>query len=98
MITPADSPSSPADYDAVTPHGQGPAPYNIQAPTEDLSGITSAAGRLTGAGIVYPMSGRQSDTENLIMSPPGFADFDIFGGYSGGGGADWPTDVGPPGT
>jgi len=47
---------------------------------------------------VYPVSGRQSDTANLIMSPPGYEDFDIFGGYAGGGGETWPVDVGPPGT
>ena len=66
MITPSDTPSSPSDYAAVTPHSRGPAPYDIQAPMEDLSAVTAAAGRESGAGIVYPVSGRQSDTQNLI--------------------------------
>ena len=98
MSTPSDAPSSPSNYADVTPHSRGPAPYDIQAPMEDLSAVTAAAGRESGAGIVYPVSGRQSDTANLIMSPPGYEDFDIFGGYAGGGGETWPVDVGPPGT
>jgi hypothetical protein len=57
-ITPRDTPSSPADYAAVTPHGQGPAPYDIQAPMADLAGVFQAArdvaggdeGAPTGAG------------------------------------------------
>lgn len=38
MITPSDSPSAPAQYGAVAPHGQGTAPYDVQAPLEDLGG------------------------------------------------------------
>lgn len=42
-VTPADTPSDPAGYAMVTPHGQGTAPYDIQAPAEDLSGAFHSA-------------------------------------------------------
>ena len=92
MITPADSPSSPSDYAAVAVQ-----PMDIQAPQADLSAAVEAAGRLSGAGIVYPQGPRQSQTENLLRSPQGYSDFDITAGYSGGGGEDWPGDLTPGG-
>ena len=94
-ITPADSPSSPSDYAGVTPHGRGPAPYNIQAPL-DQGSIQSAfdqANRDGGAGMLYPQGPRQAEAERLIMSAPGYGDFDILSGTTAG----WPADVTPPG-
>jgi hypothetical protein len=99
MITPADSASSPAGYAAVTPHGRGPAPYDIQAGNDEAA-ITSqmnAANAVAGAGVLYPMGPRQSATEHLIMSPPGYGDFDITAGFSGSYGETWPGDASPPG-
>jgi hypothetical protein len=95
MITPSDSASSPEDYAAVTPHGRGPAPYEIQAPQMggEIAAAYGDAGAASGAGIVYPRSPRQDATEQLIMSPPGYADFDILSGSASG----WPADVSPPG-
>lgn len=99
-VTPADSPSSPSGFASVTPQGQGPAPYDIQAPMEDLAGLVEAAGRLTGAGIVYPQGPRQAETATLLNSPQGFAGgtgYSITTGWSGGGGdAGWPNDPEPP--
>jgi hypothetical protein len=95
MITPGDSPSSPADYAAVPPHGQGPAPYDIQAPQADLSATFDAAGRLAGAGVLYPQGPRQAQTEALLSSAQGFGEFDIIPGYDGGG--EWPANTEPGG-
>ena len=86
-LTPADGPSSPSGYAGVTPHGQGPAPYNIQADMENLDGLASAAMSAIGS--------RQSDTESLLSSPAGYGEFAITTGMSGGGGDDWPSDVRP---
>ena len=61
-MTPADTPSSPSDYAAVTPHGRGPAAYDIQAPLMD-SEITAAFGESVaegGAGVLYPQGARQA--------------------------------------
>lgn len=90
MITPSDSPSSPADYASVTPHGQGPAPYDIQAPQADLTGAFNAANALTGAGVLYSQGPRQAATERLLTSPPGYGEFNITAGFHGGGGDSWP--------
>jgi hypothetical protein len=93
MITPSDTPSSPADYAAVAVQ-----PMDIQAPQDDLSGLCAAAERLTGAGVLYPQGPRQAATEALLKSPQGYADFDITAGYSSGGGDNgWPNDVTPGG-
>ena len=89
MITPADTPSSPSDYAAVTPHGIGTAPYDIQAPQQDLSAIAAASQATAMA--------RQPATERLLASPQGYADFDITAGFSGGGGESWPNDPTPGG-
>jgi hypothetical protein len=94
-VTPADSPSSPAGYAAVTPHGRGPAPYDIQAPQQDLSAALEAAGRLAGAGVIYPQGPRQAATESLMSSAQGYGEFDITPGYTGGG--EWPGNIEPGG-
>jgi hypothetical protein len=93
VITPSDTPSYPAGYDAVTPHGRGPAPYDLQAGQEDLAAMTGAAVALTGPG-----GPRQAAAEALLGSPQGSGESDVTAGYSGGGGEDWPGDVEPPGT
>src|SRR5260221_11240406 len=72
-VTPRDTPSSPSGYASVTPHGQGPAPYNIQAGAPDLSGVFGSANATAGAGVLYPQSERQRQTEVLRSSPPGLA-------------------------
>ena len=101
-VTPADSPSAPAQYAGVTPHGQGPAPYDIQAPQDDLSAAVAAAGALSGAGVLYPVGPRQGQTAHLMNSPQGFSagggtsGWDITAGFSGDGGDGWPNDVQPP--
>ncbi len=94
MITPADSPSSPADYAAVPVQGT-----DIQAPQDDLSGALAAAGELAGAGVLYPQGPRQAMTEALMTSPAGFAveGYDIDAGYHGAGSEEWPNNVEPGG-
>lgn len=100
MITPSDSAGSPSDYAEVTPHGQGTAPYDVQAAQDDLSGAVAAAGALAGAGVIYPQGPRQAMTETLMQSPQGFAvdGYDIDAGWHGGGGDEgWPNNVEPGG-
>lgn len=92
-VTPADSPSAPAQYAGVTPHGQGTAPYDVQAPQDDLSGLVASAGALAGAGVIYPRGPRQAMTEALLSSPQGFGEQDIDAGWSGG----WPANIEPSG-
>jgi len=94
-VTPADSPSSPAGFASVTPHGRGPAPYNIQAPVPDVTGEFNAANAVAGAGVLYPQGPRQAQTEVLLSSPEGFAvgGYDIDAGTTHG----WPTNVEPAG-
>jgi hypothetical protein len=87
MITPSDGPSAPELYGAVSPHGQGTAPYDVQAGQADLSGMFSAA---TAAAMA-----RQPATETLLSSDQGYGEQDILAGYNGGGGDDWPADAGP---
>jgi hypothetical protein len=97
MITPSDSPSSPADYAGVAPHGRGPAPYDIQAGSDEaaVTAAFNAANADAGAGILYPRSERQRETEALITSDPGFAT----GGYDidAGTNCGWPNNVEPGG-
>lgn len=97
-VSPADSPSAPGLYAGVAPSGQGPAPYDIQAPLQDLTADVAAAGALSGAGFLYPQGPRQAATETLVTSPQGFgvSGYDIQQGFSGGGGDGWPNDVEPP--
>jgi hypothetical protein len=94
-VTPQASPADPAGYGMVTPHGQGPAPYDIQAPMEDLSAVTEAAGRVEGAGIVYPYGPRQAEAAALLDSPQGSGAMDVTAGFAGGGGESWPANPGP---
>jgi hypothetical protein len=98
-ITPAADPSSPAGYAMVTPHGRGPAAYDIQAPLSDgeITAAFNDANDTGGNGVLYPMSPRIADTRTMMMSPQGFGSdgYDIFGGYHEGGGAGWPADVEP---
>lgn len=93
MITPSDSPSSPSNYAEVTPHGQGTAPYDIQAPQADLTAAVDAANALGGAGFLYPMGPRQAETAALMNSPAGYAEQDITAGWNAGG--EWPGDPYP---
>jgi hypothetical protein len=82
MITPGDSPSAPAQYDAVPVQ-----PADILAPQADLSGAVAAS--------VSEAMARQPDTRRLLASPQGYGAFDITSGSSGGGGEDWPSSVAP---
>jgi hypothetical protein len=96
-VTPQASPADPAGWAMVTPHGQGPAPYDIQAPMDDLMGAYQSAGALNGAGIVYGQGPRQAEAEALLESPPGYGEFDILQGFSGQDATThgWPNDVRP---
>lgn len=99
-VTPADSPSDPSGYASVTPHGRGPAPYDIQAPMEDLTAAFGGANSLGGAGFLYPQGERQAQAAQLLNSPAGFASgagYNVDAGYHGGGGG-WPNDVEPDAT
>jgi hypothetical protein len=92
MITPSDSPSSPADYAGVAVSGT-----DIQAPL-DTAAVTAsfdAANRDNGQGVLYPQSERQAQTQALIQSDPGFAvgGYDIDAGTTCG----WPANVEPAG-
>jgi hypothetical protein len=93
MITPSDTPSSPADYAAVTPHGRGPAPYDIQAPSpaDAVQAAFDTANADAGAGVLYPRSARQVQTETLMTSAQGYGEQDIDGGSAFG----WPANVEP---
>src|SRR5258707_14548914 len=78
-VTPHDTPSSPSGYASVTPHGIGPAPYDIQASQDDLTGVFNEAGMLSGGqeNGIYPVGARQNQTEIMLASSDGFA----VGGY-----------------
>ncbi len=96
-VTPRDTPSSPGGYSSVTPHGQGPAPYDIQAPAGDLSGAFAGAGNLSAGreNDIYGVGPRQRQTETLLTSDAGFAlgGYDIDAGWTG----NWPGNVEPGG-
>ena len=49
-VTPQASPADPSGFAMVTPHGQGPAPYDIQAPMDDLTAAVAGARELSGGG------------------------------------------------
>lgn len=96
-VTPADTPSSPAGYASVTPHGRGPAPYNIQA-GNDAAAITASFSETNaagGQGVLYPRGPRSRETETLLASDAGFAldGYDIDAGTAFG----WPNNVEPGG-
>ena len=102
-ITPQAGPGDPAGYGMVTPHGQGTAPYDIQADLgaieADITTRVNASGSVSGAGIVYPQSPRQAEAEKLLTSPAGFdsggglSGYDILTGWSGESAVRWPNDV-----
>ncbi len=96
-VTPADSPSSPSDYASVTPHGRGPAPYDIQAGNDEaaIAAQFSAANAAAGAGVLYPQSERQREAGQLMDSPMGFGldGFDVDAGTNCG----WPNNIEPGG-
>jgi hypothetical protein len=96
-VTPSGGPSSPEGFAGVTPHGQGPAPYDIQAPSPqaELEAAYASAGAVNGAGIVYGQSPRQAATEALLSSAQGYGDFSITAGYAGGSGESWPANPDP---
>jgi hypothetical protein len=95
MITPRDTPSSPENFAQVTPHGQGPAPYDLQAPMSDgeIGAAFNQANADGGNGVLYPMSERIRQAKTLLASPQGFGSegFDIDAGATAG----WPNDVEP---
>ena len=106
-VTPRDTPSDPAGFAGVTPHGQGPAPYDIQANLSagqaEIGAAFNGANAVAGAGALYPMGPRQAETARLLDSPQGFAagggtsGYDITAGFSGEGSSvyGWPNDVQP---
>jgi hypothetical protein len=83
MITPADSPSAPAEYNAVPVTQQ-----DIQAPQENLSGMVAAA--------MSEAMSRQAGAIELLSSPQGYGDFDITGGYTGSWGTVSEPDIAGP--
>jgi len=89
-ITEPDTPSSPENFAMVTPHGRGPAAYDIQAPMPD--GEIGASFDAANA-VASPGGPRQSQTAGLLQSPQGFASggYDIDAGTTAG----WPADVEP---
>jgi len=94
-ITPQDTPSSPENFAQVMPHGQGPAPYDIQAPLSvgEITAAFDQANADGGSGVLYPQGARQAETQTLLESPAGFASdgYDIDAGTTAG----WPNDVEP---
>lgn len=71
-------------------------------PLPDVSGVTEAAGRLAGAGIVYPEGPRQAETRVLLDSAQGFSagsgtsGYDILSGWSGEPDESWANNVQMP--
>jgi hypothetical protein len=94
-ITPRDTPSSPENFAQVTPHGQGPAPYDIQAPMSDgeIGAAFDSSIAVGGSGVLYPQGPRQAQTGRLLQSDQGFGSdgYDIDAGTTAG----WPNDVEP---
>ena len=70
-VTPAATPSSPAGYAMVTPHGRGPAPYNIQQGNDEAA-ITAqfdAANGDAGAGVLIGVTGANDVSEAPLAAP-----------------------------
>jgi hypothetical protein len=88
MITPSDSASAPAEYNAVPEQDM-----NIQAPQDDLSGAFNASIAVAGSGVLYPQGPRQAQTEALLTSPRGFGAYNIDAGSAPG----YDADVAPSG-
>ena len=107
-ITPQAGPGDPAGYGMVTPHGQGTAPYDIQADLgaieADITTRVNASGSVSGAGIVYPQGARQREAMGLLDSPQGFnsggglSGYDIPSGWSGEPDESWANVAGQPTT
>ena len=82
-VTPGSGVSSPAGWAEVTPHGLGPAPYDIAAP-QDIGGITAvfdAANALGGSGVLYPMGPRIAEAKALLESPQGAGAMSVTAGF-----------------
>jgi hypothetical protein len=82
-VTPQAAPGDPAGYAGVTPHGQGPAPYDISGP-QDIGGIgaaVTAAGALSGAGVLYPRGPRQDEAQALLDSAQGAGAMSVLSGF-----------------
>lgn len=90
-VTPQDSPGNAAGYAGVTPHGQGPAPYDISGP-QDIGGIEAAVqaamglsggaeGAGPGAGIPDRHSPRQAEAQALLTSPQGAPAMNVTAGF-----------------
>jgi hypothetical protein len=103
-VTPADGPGDAAGWAMVTPHGQGTAPYDIQALggiEESITAGFGAANALSGAGFLYTQGPRQAATERLLDSPQGFSagggtsGYDITPGWSGGPDESWDNNPQP---
>ena len=105
-VTPADTPADAAGFAGVSPHGRGPAWYDIQAPADEAAIAAAAAGAaaVAGAGVVYPRGTRQAQTEVLLSSSQGFSagggtsGYDITAGWSGEPDESWANDVQPAGS
>jgi hypothetical protein len=100
QVTPRDTPSSPGNFAMVTPHGVGPAPYDLQAPLPERE-VTAAFDRSLaegGAGVLYPLSPRIAEAKAMMESPQGYGGggINVIGGYHAGGGDGWPVDVAFP--
>ena len=103
QITPAGGVSDPAGYASVTPHGQGPAPYNIQAEMPDVQSAWDASmavaagdeGTSTGLGLPDRNSPRQQESLSLLASPQGAGAFSIDAGFSGQPSETWANDMSP---
>lgn len=90
-ITPMDGPSDAAGWAEVTPHGMGPASYDISGP-QDIAGIEAAVqaamnlsggaeGSGPGAGIPDRHSPRQMQAEAILESPQGADSSNVFAGF-----------------
>ena len=90
-VTPSGGVGDPAGWAQVTPHGAGPAPYDISGP-QDIAGIAAAVqaamdlsgggeGAATGAGIPNRLSPRQQETAAILDSPQGADSSNVFAGF-----------------
>jgi hypothetical protein len=98
-VTPQAAPGDPAGFAMVTPGGRGTAPYDIQqdlgAIEADITARADAATAVSGAGVLYPVSPRQRETQVMLDSPQGFnsggglTGYDITQGWSGEPDESW---------
>jgi hypothetical protein len=104
-VTPADSPGDAAGFAMVTPHGRGPAPYDIQAPSDEaaVQAAYDGAGAVSAAGVsaYHHIGTRQAEARQLLESPSGFSagggtsGYDITAGWSGEPGESWDNNPQP---